>query len=84
LLRITSTFENFAFSDAAVVISAQAEPSITFLNDVNCNGGEVKLTDCLSPPNPLYNFFSMKLYAYSIGYIIAYAEQKCTLIIYNS
>ena len=29
-------------------------------------------------------FFSMKLYAYSIGYIIAYAKQKCTLIIYNS
>ena len=28
--------------------------------------------------------FSMKLDAYSIGYIIAYAEQKCTLIIYNS
>jgi len=26
-------------------------------------------------------FFSMKLYAYGIGYIIAYAKQKCTLII---
>jgi len=26
-------------------------------------------------------FFSMKLHVYSIGYIIAYAKQKCTLII---
>ena len=28
----------------------------------------------------LFYFFSIKLYAYSIGYVIAYAEQKCTLI----
>ena len=36
-----------------------------------------------APPSPwgYIFFFSMKLYAYSIGYIIAYAKQKCTLII---
>ena len=36
---------------------------------------------CRTKPLSVSFFFSKKLYAYSIGYIIAYAKQKCTLII---
>ena len=40
-----------------------------------------QLPQLLPPHEVTFFFFSMKLYAYSIGYIIAYAKQKCTLII---